>query len=100
MSMKVEALTSRLFSMWAGQAPGKRKAYPNPGYGRMETVLCVQGMPATPSAITEETLSDVEKQLTTSQHYWATSTQLGQLWHQTSSKIHYVFMWEENSASM
>ena len=102
MSMKVEALTSRLFSVWVGQAPGKRKADLNPGHGRMETVSCVQGVPHAPPAIIEEprVLSDVGKQLTTSQRYLAASTRLGQHWHQISSKIHYVFTLEENSASM
>jgi len=96
---KAEALTSRLFSMWAGRAPGKRKADLNPGHGRMETTSCVRGLPHAPSAITEEPpkRSDMGEQLTSGQRYLATSTQLGRHWHRISSKIHYIFTWEEDS---
>lgn len=46
--MKAGALTTRLFSLWAGPTPGKGEADLHPGQGEMETGFCVQGLPLLP----------------------------------------------------
>lgn len=87
-SIKADALTSRLFSAWAGQAPGRRKADLNPGHRRMETIFCVQGVPHTPSAVTEEAPAHSESSLPPANVTW----QLQPNWVGTGAELPQKFI--------